>query len=57
MSSDIAESYSLAYVPTNSARDGKRRKIKVTLSPDAEKREGQMALITRRSYIMPKEAN
>ncbi|HEY8459466.1 MAG TPA: VWA domain-containing protein, partial [Blastocatellia bacterium] len=55
--SDIAESYSLAYVPTNSARDGKRRKIKVTLSPDAEKREGQMALITRRSYIMPKEAN
>ena len=57
MVSNIAESYSLAYQPTNSARDGKRRKIQVQLSPDVEKREGQTALITRRSYIMPKEAN
>jgi Ca-activated chloride channel family protein len=57
MVGNIAESYSLAYAPTNSARDGKRRKIKVLLSPDVEKREGQTALITRRSYIMPKEAN
>src|SRR5215468_1033358 len=55
--SNIAESYSLAYLPTNSARDGKRRKIRVELSPDVEKREGQTALITRRSYIMPKDAN
>jgi hypothetical protein len=29
----------------------------VELSPDVEKREGQTALITRRSYIMPKDAN
>jgi Ca-activated chloride channel homolog len=57
MVSNIAESYSLAYQPTNSARDGKRRKIQVQLSPEVEKREGQTALITRRSYIMPKEAN
>lgn len=57
MVSNIAESYSLAYLPTNSARDGKRRKIQVRLSPEVEKREGQTALITRRSYIMPKEAN
>src|SRR5262245_31310593 len=57
MVSNIAESYSLAYAPTNSARDGKRRKIKVLLSPDVEKREGETALITRRSYIMPKDAN
>ncbi|HEY7183997.1 MAG TPA: VWA domain-containing protein, partial [Blastocatellia bacterium] len=55
--SNIAESYSLAYLPTNSARDGKRRQIRVLLSPDVEKREGQTALITRRSYIMPKDAN
>jgi len=55
--SNIAESYSLAYLPTNSARDGKRRQIRVQLSPDVEKREGQTALITRRSYIMPKDAN
>jgi len=57
MVSNIAESYSLAYLPTNSARDGKRRKIRVELSPDVEKREGQTALVTRRSYIMPKDAN
>jgi VWFA-related protein len=54
---NIAESYSLAYLPTNSARDGKRRKIRVELSSDVEKREGQTALVTRRSYIMPKDAN
>lgn len=53
----IASSYSLAYLPTNSTRDGKRRKIKVLLSPEVEKREGEAALITRRSYIMPKDAN
>src|SRR5499426_753826 len=57
MVGNIAESYSLAYLPTNSVRDGKRRKIKVQLSPEVEKREGQTALITRRSYIMPKDAN
>ncbi len=57
MVGNIAESYSLAYLPTNLARDGKRRKIRVQLSPEIEKREGQMALITRRSYIMPKDAN
>ncbi|MGH9935665.1 MAG: VWA domain-containing protein [Blastocatellia bacterium] len=55
--SHIASSYSLAYLPTNSARDGKRRKIKVQLSPEIEKREGQTVLITRRSYIMSKDAN
>lgn len=53
----IAASYSLAYLPTNSARDGKRRRIKVQLSPEVEKREGETALITRRSYIMPREVN
>jgi len=57
MVGNIAKSYSLAYLPTNSARDGKRRKIRVLLSPDVEKREGQTALITRRSYIMPKDVN
>jgi VWFA-related protein len=53
----IAISYSLAYQPTNSARDGKRRRIKVELNPEVEKREGRTALITRRSYIMPKDIN
>jgi VWFA-related protein len=53
----LAASYSLAYLPTNSVRDGKRRRIKVQLSPEVEKREGKTVLITRRSYIMPKDAN
>jgi len=53
----IATSYSLAYQPTNSARDGKRRRIKVELNPEVEKREGKTALITRRSYVMPKDVN
>jgi len=55
MVSHLAESYSLAYLPTNSTRDGKRRKIRVELSPEIEKREGQTVLITRRSYVMPKD--
>ncbi|MGH9839339.1 MAG: VWA domain-containing protein [Blastocatellia bacterium] len=53
----LSMSYSLAYLPTNSARDGKRRRIRVQLSPEVEKREGKTVLITRRSYIMPKEVN
>jgi VWFA-related protein len=53
----LAMSYSLAYLPSNSARDGKRRRIKVQLSPEVEKREGKTVLITRRSYIMPKDAS
>lgn len=57
MVNHIAISYSLAYLPTNPARDGKRRRIKVELSPDVEKREGKTVLVTRRSYIMPKDAN
>jgi VWFA-related protein len=57
MVSNIASSYSLAYLPTNSARDGKRRKIKVELSPVVQQREGEAVLLTRRSYIMPKDSN
>jgi Ca-activated chloride channel family protein len=53
----LAISYSLAYQPTNAARDGKRRRIKVLLAPEVEKREGKTVLITRRSYIMAKDVN
>lgn len=53
----LAVSYSLGYLPTNSAHDGKRRRIKVQLDAAVEKREGETVLITRRSYIMPKESN
>jgi Ca-activated chloride channel homolog len=53
----LSMSYSLGYLPTNSSRDGKRRRIRVALSPEVEKREGKTALVTRRSYIMPKDVN
>jgi len=53
---NVAASYSLAYMSTNTARDGKRRKIRVAIAPEVEKREGRVALLARRSYVAPKEA-
>ncbi|HLF83183.1 MAG TPA: VWA domain-containing protein [Blastocatellia bacterium] len=53
---NISASYSLAYAPTNTARDSKRRRIRVNLSPEIEKREGKISLLARRSYVMTKEA-
>lgn len=53
---NIAASYSLAYIPTNTARDSKRRRIRVGVSPEIETREGKVALLARRSYVMGKEA-
>lgn len=52
---NIAASYSLAYVSTNTARDGKRRRLRVQLSPEVEAREGKVALASRRSYYAPKK--
>jgi Ca-activated chloride channel homolog len=52
---NVAASYSLAYTSTNTARDGKRRRIRVALSPEVEKREGRAAVLARRSYIVAKE--
>jgi len=53
---NISASYSLAYAPTNTARDSKRRRISVTLSPEIERREGKISLLARRSYVIAKEA-
>lgn len=53
---NVSASYSVAYTPTNSARDGKRRRIRVQLSAEAVKREGEVKMLTRRSYIIPSEA-
>ena len=53
---NISASYSLAYAPTNTARDSKRRRIRVNLSPEIEKREGKISVLARRSYVMAKEA-
>ena len=57
LASHLAASYSLAYLPTNSTRDGKRRRIRVRLDPAVEQREGETAVITRRSYVIPKDTN
>ena len=51
----LAASYSLAYLPTNPIRDGKRRRLRVELAPAVEQREGKVVLLTRRSYLMPKD--
>jgi VWFA-related protein len=53
----ISSSYSLAYSSTNTSRDGRRRKIRVELSPEVEKREGKAALLARRSYVVRKETD
>jgi Ca-activated chloride channel family protein len=52
---NISASYSLAYSPTNTARDGKRRRIKVQLSAEVEKREGNLVPLARRSYVIGRE--
>ena len=52
---NISASYSLAYMPTNTARDSKRRRIRVQLSPDIENHEGKVAVLSRRSYVMAKD--
>ena len=52
MVDNISTSYALAYAPTNTANDGKRRRIRVDLSSDVEKREGKVVLRARRSYVM-----
>ena len=54
---NISASYSLAYAPTNTAKDGKRRRIRVQLSAEVEKREGNVALLSRRGYVMARETD
>jgi VWFA-related protein len=54
---NISASYSLAYTSTNTARDGKRRRIRIELSPEVEKREGKTALLARRGYVTAKDAD
>lgn len=42
--------YSFGYVPSNTKRDGRFRRIKLNISPDVEKKEGGIAIITRKGY-------
>lgn len=42
--------YTIGYSPSNTSTDGKFRKIKLSVTPEVEKREGSVALITRKGY-------
>ena len=46
--------YSLGYVSSNEKLDGKFRRTRVTVSPDIEKKEKGIAVITRRGYYARK---
>jgi VWFA-related protein len=46
--------YAIAYVSSNTRQDGKFRKIKLSLSSEVEKREGKLAIITRKGYYSAK---
>ena len=47
--------YNFGYVSSNLKRDGKFRKIQLKVSPDAEKREGKIAVVTRKGYYAAKD--
>ncbi|MGH9917046.1 MAG: VWA domain-containing protein, partial [Pyrinomonadaceae bacterium] len=42
--------YALGYMPSNQKWDGKFRRIKVIVSPEVEKREGKLVILTKRGY-------
>ena len=46
----IRTRYSIGYVSSNTKRDGKFRRIKVTVSDEVQKREGKLAVQFRRGY-------
>jgi VWFA-related protein len=45
--------YSLGYTPLNGKRDGKFRNIKLKVSPEVERREGEMTIVARKGYYAP----
>jgi VWFA-related protein len=45
--------YTLGFVSSNLVRDGKYRKLKLQLSPEAENRGGKLLIKTRRGYLAP----
>jgi VWFA-related protein len=46
----LRQRYTIGYSPSNTARDTKFRKIKLSVTPDVERREGSVAVITRKGY-------
>jgi Ca-activated chloride channel family protein len=47
--------YNLAFVSSNKKRDGTMRKLKIDLTPDAQKSNGKLVVKARHGYIAPKE--
>jgi len=47
--------YTIGYVSSNTRRDGTYRKVRVQISPDVQKREGDLTVSTRRGYLAPKD--
>jgi VWFA-related protein len=47
--------YSLAFVSSNKKRDGSLRKLKIDLTPEAQKSRDKLVVKARRSYVAPKE--
>lgn len=47
--------YNLAFISSNKKRDGTLRKLKIDLTPDAQKSGGKLVVKARRGYIAPKE--
>jgi VWFA-related protein len=46
----IRTRYSFGYVPSNEKRDGKFRKLSLKISREVERREGGIAILTRKGY-------
>jgi hypothetical protein len=46
----------IEYLSTNSKRDGKHRKIKVTLSPGVKESGGKLTVLAKRGYYAPNAA-
>ena len=46
--------YSLAFVSSNRKRDGSLRKLKIDVTPAAQKSQGKLVVKARRSYLAPK---
>ncbi len=49
--SHLRTRYSIGYSPTNNIRDGKFRKINLSLTTDTQKREGEIQIKTRQGYF------
>jgi Ca-activated chloride channel family protein len=46
--------YNLAFVSTNKKRDGSTRKLKIEMTPTAQKSQGKLVVKARRSYVAPR---